>query len=164
MNIPEGWKLVPIEPTNEMLAATSGPDQHAYNNYVDMVEAAPTPPAPKQEVVDEYSLKFHLQKHGIPYAHRTQPDKLREATRLIATALQADEWAEHADDSDPDVASLEHEITRLVGDANRSARLRKAAEEVIRLTHPGDVDEDPSQWLGKLASSIENLRAALEGE
>lgn len=54
----------------------------------------PTPPAqeddPKRKVVDEYSLEFHLQKHGIPYAHQEQPDKLRKAAEEIFNTIHDD--------------------------------------------------------------------------
>lgn len=56
MKTPDGWKLVPIEPTEEMLAVVNIADQDAYNSYISMVEAAPTPPAQEDEpvaVIDE---------------------------------------------------------------------------------------------------------------
>jgi len=43
MNNHEGWKLVPEEPTEDMLAATSWPGC-ARADYLHMLAAAPTPP------------------------------------------------------------------------------------------------------------------------
>jgi hypothetical protein len=48
MNIPKGWKLVPVEPTPEMLAATSWP-KCAETDYRHMLDAAPTPPVVQQD-------------------------------------------------------------------------------------------------------------------
>lgn len=42
-SVPPGWKLVPIEPTHEMLAATSWPGCAA-TDYRHMLAAAPPPP------------------------------------------------------------------------------------------------------------------------
>jgi len=41
--IPEGWKLVPVEPTEEMLIATSWP-KCAKRDYEHMLLNAPQPP------------------------------------------------------------------------------------------------------------------------
>ena len=51
--LPQGWKLVPVEPTEEMLAAVSWPGC-AHTDWSHMLAAAPTPPthtAPSQEPV-----------------------------------------------------------------------------------------------------------------
>ena len=48
MNIPKGWKLVPVEPTEEMLAATSWP-KCAGSDYQRMLDAAPTPPVQQDD-------------------------------------------------------------------------------------------------------------------
>jgi len=45
---PEGWKLVPAEPTEDMLAATSWPGC-ARADYLHMLDAAPTPPVVQQD-------------------------------------------------------------------------------------------------------------------
>lgn len=62
--VPIGWKLVPVEPTPEMLAAAHEGDteytlrnfgdvmtvsQGPYDHYVAMLDAAPTPPAQENE-------------------------------------------------------------------------------------------------------------------
>jgi len=62
--VPEGWQLVPVEPTEEMISAFFGPGGRlipAYvgalkrandafaRDYADMLHAAPTAPAPTQE-------------------------------------------------------------------------------------------------------------------
>lgn len=44
----DGWKLVPVEPTPEMLAATSWP-KCAETDYRHMLDAAPTPPAQQDD-------------------------------------------------------------------------------------------------------------------
>ena len=43
----EGWRLVPLEPTDEMLNATYA-GQHCSDVYRDMLAASPTPPAEQQ--------------------------------------------------------------------------------------------------------------------
>lgn len=48
MNIPKDWKLVPVEPTPEMLAATSWPGC-AETDYRHMLAAAPTPPVQQDD-------------------------------------------------------------------------------------------------------------------
>jgi len=42
--VPEGWKLVPVEPTPEMLATTSWPGCAA-TDYAHMLAAVPQPPS-----------------------------------------------------------------------------------------------------------------------
>lgn len=49
----EGWKLVPVHPTEEMLAATSWPGCAA-TDYAHMIAAAPAPPLREwQSLTDE---------------------------------------------------------------------------------------------------------------
>ena len=45
----EGWRLVPLEPTDEMLNATYA-GQHCSDVYRDMLAAAPTPPTSAEGV------------------------------------------------------------------------------------------------------------------
>jgi hypothetical protein len=57
--VPEGWKLVPVEPTEAMVAEAGGPvvdlyrcDDQSYRPadvYADMLAAAPPPPAPSTD-------------------------------------------------------------------------------------------------------------------
>lgn len=53
MNIPEGFKLVPVEPTAEMINA--GQDQEfTVDVYAAMLASAPTPPQP---IYDDSSIR-----------------------------------------------------------------------------------------------------------
>src|SRR5688500_13957372 len=69
VNIPEGWKLVPVEPTGEMrVAAEHEIDRAAIHNYGGapsyediwnwMLAAAPTPPAQEVEPVGYVSKNY----------------------------------------------------------------------------------------------------------
>lgn len=68
MNVPQGWKLVPTEPTKEMADEAwkygiNGEAPDPVYSYKAMLQAAPTPPAPKpapgswipvQTAIDDY--------------------------------------------------------------------------------------------------------------
>lgn len=54
--VPSGWKLVPVEPTQEMLAAVSWPEC-ARTDWEHMLTAAPTPPAQGPDWL-------HLKRYG----------------------------------------------------------------------------------------------------
>ena len=59
MNIPEGFVLVPVEPTEEMLLAgykTVHPDQLLVSAYKAMVAAAPAPQLPAYDEAKERQL------------------------------------------------------------------------------------------------------------
>jgi len=47
------WKLVPVEPTEEMIKAGDLSDTFAHDAYVDMLAAAPSPP---DELVEQVAL------------------------------------------------------------------------------------------------------------
>lgn len=47
--VPDGWKLVPMEPTPAMLAAFVEADGKAVKGYKAMLATAPTPPASEQQ-------------------------------------------------------------------------------------------------------------------
>ncbi|MDH0334502.1 hypothetical protein [Metapseudomonas otitidis] len=47
--VPDGWKLVPMEPTPAMLAAFVEADGKAVKGYKTMLATAPTPPASEQQ-------------------------------------------------------------------------------------------------------------------
>ena len=61
---PSGWKLVPIEPTQEMLRATeAGPVNFPSFCWKAMLSAAPTPPQRKPLTDEQY---FEIgQRHGL---------------------------------------------------------------------------------------------------
>ena len=56
------WKLVPVEPTPEMLGATSWP-QCAKTDWQHMLEAAPQPPKLSDERIKELS-DLHMNMYG----------------------------------------------------------------------------------------------------
>lgn len=74
MNIPEGFKLVPVEPTDEMLSAMwSVMHSHGASTkvcYESMLAAAPTPPQPIYDEVKERELfeQFAVNRRG-GYGH-----------------------------------------------------------------------------------------------
>lgn len=62
MNLPEGWKLVPVQPTEEMIKAGCGEGDDIYDSafiraYDAALAAAPTPPAQEDEPVAEIVVK-----------------------------------------------------------------------------------------------------------
>lgn len=102
MNTPEGWKLVPIEPTREMIRAGAFAGTDTFNAppadaYVAMLAAAPTPTAQEGEPVyqvlrkegwdwdtvsgDEYKRLQELKMHGRRILHPTD-DGLRKAAEM----------------------------------------------------------------------------------
>ena len=76
---PVAWKLVPIEPTEEMLKAMDecskeGYDErlyagHAASVYMAAVDAAPTPPAQRKPLTDEQIIKCWGQVSGTRYGY-----------------------------------------------------------------------------------------------
>lgn len=69
--VPHGWKLVPVEPTEEMLAATSWPGC-AKTDYQHMLRSAPQPPEespvqlPKPAANSEGGMVVWNRRLGIP--------------------------------------------------------------------------------------------------
>ncbi|QHJ83080.1 MAG: hypothetical protein [Caudoviricetes sp.] len=65
MSIPRGYKLVPVEPTAEMI--NTGQDQEfTVDVYAAMLDAAPTPPQPIYEEAKERELfeAFAVNRRG----------------------------------------------------------------------------------------------------
>lgn len=60
MNVPEGWKLVPIEPTQKMCAAGINSDNGVYYVYRAMLAVAPQPPADAVSSVDYWQRRGHV--------------------------------------------------------------------------------------------------------
>lgn len=84
MNIPKGYKLVPVEPTDDMVIAfaeTWYSKRHAYDDpdmddaYRDMLAAAPTPPQPiydeakERELFEAFVVNFHHGAKLTGYVH-----------------------------------------------------------------------------------------------
>lgn len=143
MNIPEGWKLVPIEPTEEMKKAAD--DQCFYCDsckeatanplmvWSAMIEAAPTPPS--NSVVRE---------------------------NLITEQKQEDEPVAWVEVKDSHNGPYEFHGQELLppGKHNLYTRpdgLRKAAEEALAWF------ENPVSAQKSSVELADNLRAALEG-
>ena len=80
-SVPEGWKLVPAEPTKEMIGQACkdhgypGGDRSVYaRGYRSMLAAAPTPPVSEDR--KDAELLDYIQNHGatiqiVPMANRT---------------------------------------------------------------------------------------------
>ena len=92
---PFGWKLVPIEPTNEMLKAmdecsTEGYDErllagHASSVYMAAVDVAPTPPQPEQAPVATDWSAVHEKLELVWYRELSADEGLDEVQDLINT-------------------------------------------------------------------------------
>ncbi len=117
--VPEGWKLVPIRPTEEMLAAADKGDrrytdrnygkdhctqsQGAYDNYIDMVRAAPQPASPSPAVAQPVAgfktqptaeqvatVRERLEAAGLQKVAQPVADERAEYERMLRTGYQHD--------------------------------------------------------------------------
>lgn len=85
--VPDGWKLVPVEPTQEMLDAyihMQGRFSSARSDWAAMLAAAPQPPALEQQVEQEPVAVVDFTTEGwreIVDALRTLPDGAQLYTR-----------------------------------------------------------------------------------
>ena len=136
MNLPEGWKLVPIEPTLEMCKAmddATGPHSTSYSNWKwkEALAVAPTPPAQEDEnnpigYISAEELLSNNNSYQLIWPHKT------DAKNLPVYTFPQDD------------------------------KLRGAAEDLIEIweTPTGSI----SDLVNKINPVIENLRAALEGK
>lgn len=94
--VPQGWKLVPVEPTKEMLDATSWPGC-AKTDYRHMLRAAPQPPAthPTPQWLDAESIEraAKTMADAFDYPWEFMPEqgkaKMREDAKAVLIAAQA---------------------------------------------------------------------------
>lgn len=83
MYVPKGWKLVPEQPTEEMLAATSWPGC-ATTDYAHMIAAAPMPPRREwQGLTDEEVNGLWVSQPTISKFARAIEAKLKEKNHGI---------------------------------------------------------------------------------
>lgn len=168
MKIPEGWQLVPVEPTQEM-CDVGDQSACAYDVYKFMLEAAPTPP-----VGQEPEFSDGCDSEGFPggcerFGHtvETCPTPPAQEDEPVAWGLQRVDngiiiyWSH-------DKKSVEEHLTwdtpyqaktQMVEVYTRpdNGELRKAAEEVLRIW---DEEFDDATF----ERAIENLRNALKGK
>ncbi|MGI9573863.1 hypothetical protein ACRYJU_07225 [Alloalcanivorax xenomutans] len=116
--VPEGWKLVPVEPTDDQFAAAlhAQGDQINYDAvYAAMVAAAPTSPAPtKGEEIhvnvdgdSVYTLPLEPTGMAAPrfVVHVPAPDEREIAARAIDAMIDQLPWSRYSDDH-PDVIEV----------------------------------------------------------
>lgn len=99
MNIPEGFKLVPVEPTDEMLYTASwvhGPGgfgevkRRIGLEYRAALSVAPTPPQPIYDEAKERELfEAHCAKVGLPTDTLPSGEYLIPATRFMSQGWHA---------------------------------------------------------------------------
>lgn len=88
--VPAGWKLVPEEPTEEMLAATSWPGC-AKTDYRHMLRAAPQPPR-AQPLTDEQIYGLY-RRAGLNAYHLRDDLRMRTYDKCINNFARAIEQA-----------------------------------------------------------------------
>lgn len=138
MNIPDGWKLVPLDPTEEMI----NQGVSAFGGvYRAMIDAAPTPPAQDEPVVAMSNKTIERIALECGFKLKKQPDGSMALNPYV------------------------FEFARiLLGHSNLpepNDKLRAAAEEVLaayeKLSDNYDDYDEPDRC-------VANLRAALEGK
>lgn len=97
MNIHEGWKLVPVEPTTEMVEAAfdalqlSLLDGKIRTHYRAMLDAAPTPPAQQDEALEVLraviAASDHYDKSSWTFAGASAADRLANAIERARALL-----------------------------------------------------------------------------
>ena len=96
MNIPKGYKLVPVEPTEEMLSAMwSIMHSHGASTkvcYEAMLAAAPTPPQPIYDEVKERQLFEDTMLVDSEEAGFGEPDLYRDSGGLYRQPYHQAAW------------------------------------------------------------------------
>jgi hypothetical protein len=187
MNPPEGWKLVPVEPTEEMINkadayAVSGAHEGNYRSYLAeifriMLAAEPTPPA--QEVAYRGETSNQVADHKAENVSNKSP--AQEDESVCQMSYDGIKWVDIPEESfktwNPGGSNpMRRKLYTRPADDKLTTRvqyresfqrgaascdkLRKAAEEVVRSFDNYMIQE--SLLLDELIVSIENLRAALE--
>lgn len=156
--VPQGWKLVPVEPTDEMVRSTHHLDlsymttQWAVDRaavYRAMLAAAPAAPQPAaqqgelQATISRFERQAHrmgelwerCQGKGWPEKESAEFHRLRDelvpASRAALTA-QAQEAAPVTRWKDHNTAQLVNTLTRLAVDYRDTQQLRERIAQVIR--------------------------------
>lgn len=155
MNIPEEWKLVPVEPTREMLEARwarLGDDWSPQERWEAMLAAAPTPPAQEDEPVAWLVPRI---LEGTTLTHK--------AELLIGmVAWEASIFCDTRNQARVDKNGNKFYPRPLY--THPGSGLRKAAEEALEAlcnTEQFWLQEDDQKAINTAAK---NLRAALEGK
>lgn len=104
--VPQGWRLVPAEPTDEMLNATYA-GQHCSDVFRDMLAAAPQPPEaeenPLQEPLDEALQSLEFYKRRCDLLQSIQP-RMRDPERTMVCDVLANGHLLQGGDGQPDKA------------------------------------------------------------
>jgi hypothetical protein len=107
VGVPDGWKMVPVEPTPEMLEAASKCYGNDDDCYRDMLAAAPTvkaEQAPTPEFVWVRLLEALAGDNGCPFTAST--DDYREAKPALVQLIAAGLFRDDADSLDGDIWTI----------------------------------------------------------
>jgi hypothetical protein len=140
VKIPEGWKLVPIEPTEEMLSELIRPKRggqsvrsQQFSDYKAMLAAASTPPAQEVEPVG-----YIHRPHGLAYEWR------------FSDELPVSNWIKV------------HQVWQFVYAAPQDDSLRRAAEEALKFLSEPEKMNKLGDYITRMCIARDSLRAALE--
>jgi hypothetical protein len=143
MSIPEGWKLVPVEPTEDMMYELTGSDNWnvASRLWQAALAAAPAPPAQEDEPVYQINIGpdkwWDVDKGAFDQITINAPPK-----RVLYTHPQSDELRRVAEDTTLNNANTEKEPAYYVDERGQKWVCRK------RLNAWGYevADDTPAGW------------------
>jgi hypothetical protein len=177
MNTPEGWKLVPVEPTKEMLiAARLGlkeskgiremADKWQQEKYAAMLAAAPTPPACTEcndtgEIDSGGTMPWGEPAMVRCYKCNPTPPA-QEDEPVYQLRFDGNTWFDTPKEQYDYFTSKEREVksdARILYTHPANDELRRAAEEAVSRFDQYMLEESR---LPDLITAIGNLRAALE--
>ena len=87
MNIPKGWKLVPVDATRSMIDAASEVEEDGYDAmHKAMLEASPPPTLPLSKLLTETAEKVEI----IPFYDKELREAAEEVRQLLCRLLDDD--------------------------------------------------------------------------
>lgn len=142
--VPEGWKLVPVDPTKEMLWAitpASAKLSEWKQNYASMLQDAPTPPTGEPSVKDSFTVEKrqdHFRAATKMMETRSEIEALHRANALAATIRELRDVVTHGAETKDDFIARVREILGSDPDLRVEEIEAKALEEAAQLCETSD--------------------------